>query len=438
MSFKADPNCTVCDGLGVVTAEVEVGHPHFGKTFSCPACNTYEKARQDNIVQMSRLENYQDKTFDSFHANLDHYTPSDNSRLRIGLTQAMQYAEDPQGWLILRGNCGAGKTHLAAAIAHEQVKRGARTIFATVPDLLDHLRATYAPHSEVSYDQRFELLSRVFMLVLDDLGAESPTPWAQEKLYQLIDHRYNAKLPTIITTNIDVSELSDRLTSRLLDSNLTQQITLQVPDFRRMDMGDVVNPEIEEISSLQRYPDKRFDTFDISSRETAQLADDVSIARQYAMAPRGWLNIVGGYGTGKTHLAAAIANEWSLTHTNQGHALLVTVADLLDFLRATFGPDSRTTMDTRFKIIRDVPLLLLDDFRLSAKTPEWARDKLFQLIDFRYSSRLPTVITIVSTEGHNGLALLEKSHPEFYGRLIDPANSTSIFLVANDYRLLRR
>ena len=431
-----NPECKVCGGLGVVTANVEVGHPHFGKTFSCPECNTYEKTRQDNIVRMSRLDNYRDKTFETFYADLEDYDDSDNTRLRIALTQAMKYAENPQGWLILRGNCGAGKTHLAAAIAHECVKRGMRTIFATVPDLLDHLRATYAPHSEVSYDQRFELLSRVAMLILDDLGAESPTPWAQEKLYQLIDHRYNAKLPTVITTNIDLTLLSERLSSRILDSGLTAQITLQVPDFRRMDMGDMVNPEIEELSSLQRYPDKRFDTFNITLPETVQLADDVSAARQYAMQPQGWLNIVGGYGSGKTHLAAAIANEWSLTH--RGHALLVTVADLLDFLRATFGPDSRVTMDTRFKTIRSVPLLLLDDFRLSAKTPEWARDKLFQLIDYRYSARLPTVITIVSTDKHNGLTLLEKEYPEFYGRLLDPQIAASIFLAANDYRLLPR
>jgi DNA replication protein DnaC len=436
MGLQANPDCDVCGGLGVVTAQVEVGHPHFGKTFSCPACHTYEKARQDNIVQMSRLDNYQDKTFQTFYADVEHYTDSDNDRLRIALTQAMKYAEAPEGWLILRGNSGAGKTHLAAAIAHESVKRGARTIFATVPDLLDHLRATYAPQSEVSYDERFDLLSRVNMLILDDLGAESPTPWAQEKLYQLIDHRYNAKLPTIITTNADLTLLSERLSSRILDSRMTMQITMQVPDFRRMDMGDMVNPEVEELSSLQRYPDKRFDTFNIRSPETAQLADDVRVARHYATQPDGWLNIVGGYGSGKTHLAAAIANEWSLSH--RGHALLVTVADLLDFLRATFAPDSRITMDSRFKTIRSVPLLLLDDFRLSSKTPEWARDKLFQLIDYRYSARLPTVMTIVSTDKHNGLATLEKEHPEFYGRLLDPQIATSIFLAANDYRLLPR
>jgi DNA replication protein DnaC len=55
------------------------------------------------------------------------------------------------------------------------------------------------------------------LLVLDDLGTESATAWAREKLYQLFNHRYNARLPTVITTAVPIEQLDPRLASRMLD-----------------------------------------------------------------------------------------------------------------------------------------------------------------------------------------------------------------------------
>ena len=64
----------------------------------------------------------------------------------------------PRGWLILFGNYGVGKTHLAAAIANEALRRHFRVLFTIVPDLLDHLRSTFGPSSEIEYDTRFETI----------------------------------------------------------------------------------------------------------------------------------------------------------------------------------------------------------------------------------------------------------------------------------------
>ena len=86
-----------------------------------------------------------------------------------------------------------------------------------MPDRLDHLRATFTPQSTVTFDQRFEEVRRAQLLILDDLGTESATPWAREKLYQIFDYRYNARLPTVITTASAIEELDPRLATRMLD-----------------------------------------------------------------------------------------------------------------------------------------------------------------------------------------------------------------------------
>jgi DNA replication protein DnaC len=100
-----------------------------------------------------------------------------------------------------------------------------------VPDLLDQLRSTFSPSSNITYDQRFEHYKTAEMLILDDLGTESATPWAKEKLYQLINYRYVARLPTVITTSISLNELDARISSRMLDSNLSTGIYIQAPAF---------------------------------------------------------------------------------------------------------------------------------------------------------------------------------------------------------------
>jgi DNA replication protein DnaC len=100
-----------------------------------------------------------------------------------------------------------------------------------VPDLLDHLRATYAPNSPVSLDQRFEEIRSARLLILDDLGTQSATPWAREKIYQLFNYRYNAELPTVITTANVPGEMDPRLQSRLSDGRLCKIVIMNAPSY---------------------------------------------------------------------------------------------------------------------------------------------------------------------------------------------------------------
>jgi DNA replication protein DnaC len=99
--------------------------------------------------------------------------------------------------------------------------------------------------------------------------------------------------------------------------------------------------------------------------------------------------LTGTYGCGKTHLAAAIGN----TQADIGQPpLFISVSELLDHLRATFSPSSSTSLDRRFEEIRTAPLLILDALGEQSSTP-WASEKLFQLCDYRYLNKLPTVFT---------------------------------------------
>lgn len=146
---------------------------------------------------------------------------------------ARHYASDPYDWLLLVGNYGSGKTHLAAAIAnYARTELNMWPVFAVVPDLLDYLRAAFSPNSETSYETKFDAVRTADLLILDDLGTESSTKWAQEKLFQIINSRYMERLPTVITTNVDLDEHEGRIRSRLLDSDLTTHVFIEAGDYR--------------------------------------------------------------------------------------------------------------------------------------------------------------------------------------------------------------
>ncbi len=361
------------------------------------------------------------------HYTFDTFTPSvpgvDYMRqitLTTAYNAAQNFAKNPKGWLVFLGGYGCGKTHLAVAIANYRVAQNNPALFVVVPDLLDHLRAAYGPHSGSTYDERFDQIRNAPLLILDDLGTQSSTPWAQEKLFQIFNHRYNARLPTVITSNHKLEEIDRRIRSRLVDPDLSQLITITAPDFRGG--GEVTI----ELSSLAYHHDKTFESFDLRTHsldrnQAANLQRAFSLARNYAQDPSDWILFTGSYGCGKTHLAAAIANQ--RVHQGQS-AIFVVVPDLLDHLRATFSPVAQTSYDKRFEEIRNAPLLVLDDLGTQSATP-WAQEKLYQLFNHRYNARLPTVIT---------MADMTDLDPRLKSRLMDVGRCTAFAITAPSYR----
>ncbi len=183
-------------------------------------------------TDLSSLYLHSRQTFASFsQRENEHLTPEESKGLRVALDHSRRMADSPMGWLVLMGSFGCGKTHLAASIANQREVQGFPSLFVVVPDLLDYLRSTFNPSSPVSYDRMFEEIRSVNLLVLDDLGAQNATPWAREKLFQLLNHRYNAELATVITTSADLPEIDARIRTRLLDQHLCTICAITAPPF---------------------------------------------------------------------------------------------------------------------------------------------------------------------------------------------------------------
>jgi DNA replication protein DnaC len=189
--------------------------------------------QESRQVQLSSLDLHSSRTFDTFSLRKDeNLEPPAFKSLKDACDATQSYAQKPRGWLVLTGDYGSGKTHLAAAIANYRAKLGDPPLFVMVSDLLDHLRATFGSNSETTFDRRFDEIRTTPLLVLDDLGAQSMTPWVREKLHQLFDYRYNAELPTVITVAADaLNEVDPRLRSRLLDARLCRIIGITAPAY---------------------------------------------------------------------------------------------------------------------------------------------------------------------------------------------------------------
>ncbi len=227
---QSDPICPICHGAGYLRQDLPVGDPNFGKIVKC-RCKEKEEAekRRLELGRLARLDSHRDQTFETFDANV----PGVQEAYRV----ARAYADDPQGWLVLSGPVGCGKTHLAAAIANVCLKRDSLVIFSTVPELLDHLRTAFAPSNELPYHELFDRIREAELLVLDDLGAEHTTAWASEKLFQIMNYRYEYRMPTIITTNNDpvkgdFKDLDERIQSRLRDIGLVRWCHIKARDYR--------------------------------------------------------------------------------------------------------------------------------------------------------------------------------------------------------------
>jgi len=140
--------------------------------------------------------------------------------------------------LVLVGNTGCGKTHLAVAVIRyltEVNNIGSAAInFIPIPELLLKIRSSFQEGSALSESELIDKFTWSPLLVLDDLGAEKTTEYSITTLGLIIDRRLRYNRQVLITTNLTLAEieekLSARIASRLSEMNI---VKITMPDYRK-------------------------------------------------------------------------------------------------------------------------------------------------------------------------------------------------------------
>ena len=164
--------------------------------------------RVERIIKNSKMSkrnlNYK---FDNFSSNTSNKKVLDNLK---NYSEKLVNGIEKKG-LVLVGNNGVGKTHLACSIANKLIENGTPVIYGTLINLFAELRNSYDTDNNISEMEIIKLYENVNLLIIDDLGKEKPSEWGLEKLFTIVNSRYENNLPVIITTNYNQSSLVERL-----------------------------------------------------------------------------------------------------------------------------------------------------------------------------------------------------------------------------------
>jgi DNA replication protein DnaC len=124
----------------------------------------------------------------------------------------IQPPEKERNGLFITGSYGTGKTHLATAIANQLIATGTPVICMTMIDLLARIKQTFDKSDGATEAEVMKIYEEVPLLIIDDIGSEQPSEWGSTKIFAIVNARYEAYMPIIITTNYAGDELVRRMT----------------------------------------------------------------------------------------------------------------------------------------------------------------------------------------------------------------------------------
>lgn len=225
-TLEAPAACPRCSGYGYVIDEAT----NTASRCDCGLTESIEGRRRmatSNIppkFSMKDLRNYEVRAGD-----IERKKVRDSA-----FAYASSFDSEESPGLLLRGGTGSGKTHVAVAIMKEAMRRGYSAHYANFSDLLSRIRDSYHENSKESEGALLALIDSVDLLVLDDVGAENTTDWVRDRLYLIINRRYENARPVIITTNCEEAELEARIGPRTA-SRLYEMCSMPFPPFPRQD-----------------------------------------------------------------------------------------------------------------------------------------------------------------------------------------------------------
>ena len=204
---------------------------------SCPTCamardemmafqKDMAKRIKNSALELSGIpKRFQSKTFRNFIA--------ENEGQKIALRKCQNYADNFREMIasgrsmIFTGGTGTGKTHLANAIANQIIENGHTAYFAAVRKILTEVKSTWRASSAKSEGQVIDNLSKLDLLVIDEIGVQFDTDAEKMILFDVINARYESCKPTIILSNLAVTSeteasiesiLGERIMDRLRES----------------------------------------------------------------------------------------------------------------------------------------------------------------------------------------------------------------------------
>ena len=179
------------------------------------------------LRQFSEIANYNNKTFYNLDSNIDNRAKSACERYADNFNN-IKYKD--KNSIIIYGDVGIGKTHLAVAVANRLLGKNIPVFFVNTINALDRIRDEMGVK-----DYTKATMKSCDLLILDDLGKEKRSEWTDQILYEIVNSRYMSKKPIIITTNYSAKELSNKLdksvVSRLLE--MSAFINMQGKDYRQ-------------------------------------------------------------------------------------------------------------------------------------------------------------------------------------------------------------
>lgn len=193
------------------------------------------KQKIESILGKSGIKKrYLSRTIDSFSVTAENKRSFEVATDYI--KNFREYFTQGKG-LYLEGPCGTGKTHLAIAIALAIINTGVPVICKTSIDILGDIKRCYERNSKVTEEEVLEAYKTVDLLIIDDLGKEQVTEWSVPVLYSILNERYEALLPTIITTNYNTSALAEKLSAKGDTETAAAIISRFVESYKRVTMA---------------------------------------------------------------------------------------------------------------------------------------------------------------------------------------------------------